>query len=189
MYIASAKRKENIAEYLLYMWQVEDIIRAYGLDIDRLSAEYIGNIPGLTDEQRAELRGWYESLIDMMRREDVANKGHLQINRNVLNNLADLHHRILNDPDPKFDGYKAEFHRVLPIIVDLRSRSGEEKPGEIEACFNVLYGLLLLRMSGKDVTQQTQEAAAQVAKFMALLAKDFHLDEEDKLFPKKDDKD
>ena len=34
MIIASQKKKENIAEYLLYMWQIEDIIRAYGLDID-----------------------------------------------------------------------------------------------------------------------------------------------------------
>ena len=31
MKIASQKRKENIAEYLLYMWQIEDIIRANGL--------------------------------------------------------------------------------------------------------------------------------------------------------------
>ncbi len=188
MYTASAKRKENIAEYLLYMWQVEDIIRAYGLDIDRISSHLIDNIPDLTDEQRKEMRGWYESLIDMMRREDVAQKGHLQINRNVLNNLADLHHRILNDPDPKFDEYKAEFNRTLPYIVELRARSGEEKPGEIESCFNALYGLLMLRLSGKEVSEQTKQAAAQIARFTALLAKDFHLDEQDRLFPKKEDK-
>ncbi|MDE7144362.1 MAG: DUF4924 family protein, partial [Muribaculaceae bacterium] len=35
MIIASEKRKNNIAEYLLYMWQIEDIIRANNLDIDR----------------------------------------------------------------------------------------------------------------------------------------------------------
>ena len=31
MIIAQKKRKENIAEYLLYMWQVEDLIRAAGV--------------------------------------------------------------------------------------------------------------------------------------------------------------
>lgn len=41
MYIASQKRKENIAEYLLYMWQIEDLIRANGLDIDRIQANVI----------------------------------------------------------------------------------------------------------------------------------------------------
>lgn len=30
------KRKENIAEYLLYMWQVEDLIRANNFDMDSI---------------------------------------------------------------------------------------------------------------------------------------------------------
>ena len=34
MIIAQQKRKENIAEYLLYLWQVEDLLRACHLDID-----------------------------------------------------------------------------------------------------------------------------------------------------------
>ena len=34
MIIARQKRKENIAEYLLYMWQVEDLIRANKFDMD-----------------------------------------------------------------------------------------------------------------------------------------------------------
>jgi hypothetical protein len=36
MITASQKRKENIAEYLLYMWQIEDIIRANGLDLAKI---------------------------------------------------------------------------------------------------------------------------------------------------------
>ena len=71
MITASAKKRENIAEYLLYMWQIEDLIRAYGLDIDRIQKEIIDRYQGLTDTQRRDMRGWYESLIDMMRREDV----------------------------------------------------------------------------------------------------------------------
>ena len=38
MITASVKKRENIAEYLLYMWQIEDIIRAYGLDPDRIQS-------------------------------------------------------------------------------------------------------------------------------------------------------
>ena len=36
MIVAQQKRKENMVEYLLYMWQVEDLIRANGLDIDKI---------------------------------------------------------------------------------------------------------------------------------------------------------
>lgn len=41
MYTASQKRKENIAEYLLYMWQIEDLIRANNLDIDKIRSSII----------------------------------------------------------------------------------------------------------------------------------------------------
>ena len=41
MYISEQLRKKNIAEYLLYMWQVEDVIRAYKLDLDRIRQEYL----------------------------------------------------------------------------------------------------------------------------------------------------
>ena len=40
MFIADQLKKQSISEYLLYMWQVEDTIRAYGLDADRMDAEY-----------------------------------------------------------------------------------------------------------------------------------------------------
>ena len=70
MYIASRKHKENIAEYLLYMWQIEDLIRANGLDIDLIKANVIDRF-NLDPSQEKEMIEWYESLIDMMRRENV----------------------------------------------------------------------------------------------------------------------
>ena len=99
MIIASQKRRENIAEYLLYMWQIEDLIRANGLDINKIKATIIDRYQ-LTDEQRKQMTEWYESLIDMMRREGVEQKGHLQINKNIVSMLADLHDSILREPKP-----------------------------------------------------------------------------------------
>lgn len=183
MIIASKKRKENIAEYLLYMWQIEDLIRANGLDIDRIRTSIIDRYD-LTDAQRKEMTEWYESLIDMMRRENVEKKGHLQINKNVLGALVSLHQALLKDP--RFADYTAEFYRTLPYIVELRSKSGEDKAGEIETCFNALYGMLMLRLQGKEISPDTQSAIKQISHFIAVLARDFHLDEADKLF--KDDK-
>lgn len=179
MKIASQKRKENIAEYLLYMWQIEDIIRANGLDIDRIKETVIDR-SGLDEAQRKELTEWYESLIDMMRREGVEKSGHLQLNKNVIIQLVDLHRALL--ADPRFADYTAEFYRTLPYIVELRSKAGDAKAGEIETCFNALYGMLMLRLRGKEVTPETQAAIKQISRFIALLARDFHLDEADKLF-------
>lgn len=183
MIIASQKRKENVAEYILYMWQIEDLIRANGLDIDRITKNVIDR-HDLSDDQRREMTGWYESLIDMMRREGVTEKGHLQINHNILNDMVRLHQALLKDP--RFPEYSAEFYKTLPYIVELRSKAGEAKTGEIETCFNALYGMLMLRLQGKEITPDTLDAITQISRFIALLAKDYHLDEQDKLF-KKDD--
>lgn len=74
MIIASQKKKENIAEYLLYMWQIEDLIRVYKLDIDAIQ-KYIIDPYDISDEKKKEMRDWYESLIEMMRSEGVEKRG------------------------------------------------------------------------------------------------------------------
>ena len=182
MIIASEKRKENIAEYLLYMWQIEDMIRANGLDIEKIRANIIDRMTDLSEEQRRDMIDWYESLIDMMRREGVAERGHLQINRNVMSELVDLHRALV--ADPKFGEYGALFYRTLPYIVDLRSRAGEAAEGEIETCFTALYGLLLLRLQGKEISPETTTAISVISKFIATLAAYFHKNEREPLFAK-----
>lgn len=184
MIVASKKRKENIAEYLLYMWQIEDLIRANGLDIDKIRTNIIDKF-NLDETQRREMTEWYKSLIDMMRREGVTEHGHLQMNKNILNQLVQLHQALLKDP--AFPEYTAEFYRTLPYIVELRGKAGENQVGEIETCFTALYGMLMMRLQQKETSEATRNAIAQISRFIALLSKDFHLDEEDKLFKHDDD--
>lgn len=184
MYIASQKRKENIAEYILYMWQIEDLVRANGCDIDKIKQNVIAPF-NLPPDQAKEMEDWYESLIDMMRTEGVTEKGHLQINKNMLNQLVQLHQALLADPE--FPEYSAEFYRTLPYIVELRGKAGDNKVGEIETCFTALYGMLLMRLQKKELTEATANAIRQISRFIALLAKDFHLDEKDQLFKHKND--
>ncbi|MDE7388840.1 MAG: DUF4924 family protein [Muribaculaceae bacterium] len=180
MIIASQKRKENIAEYLLYMWQVEDIIRANGLDMDRIRTNVISRFADLTPEQRREMEQWYESLIDMMRREGVVEKGHLQINRNTLDSIIELHKALLSDP--KFADYSAEFYRTLPYIVELRAKAGENAQGEIATCFTALYGMLLLRLQGKELSADTLAAMKQISRFIGTLAALYRKNEEKPIF-------
>lgn len=179
MYIASQKRKTNVAEYLLYMWQVEDMIRANQLDIDKLEKNVIDKFE-LTPEQKLEMTRWYESLIDMMRREDVKENGHLQINKNVMGQLEELHKTLL--ADSRFPEYSAEFYRTLPYIVELRAKAGVSPAPEIETCFNALYGILLMGVQGKNVSEDTRKAMSQISKLVALLAAYFKLNDEDRLF-------
>lgn len=174
MFTASAKKKENIAEYLLYMWQIEDIIRAYDLDMERISTNIIDAYTDLSAEQRTMLYEWYESLIDMMRSEGVAQQGHLQLNKNVIIDLTDLHLRLLKSTREPF--YTAAFYKALPYIVELRAKSQGAQVGEIETCFNALYGILMLRLQKREVSADTLKAMKDITAFVTVLAEKYRLD-------------
>lgn len=179
MIIAQQKRKENIAEYLLYMWQIEDILRAYKLNIDIIEENLISQYD-IDEEKRHEIKDWYESLIKMMELENVKQSGHLQINKNVIIRLADLHQELLKSP--KFPEYAAEFYKTLPYIVELRAKAGENKAGELETCFNALYGTLMLRLQKKEVSEDTMKAIVQISKFLSTLSTFFKMNEERPIF-------
>lgn len=180
MIIAQNKRKENIAEYLLYMWQVEDIIRAYGLDINKIKASIIDRYD-VDDNTRKAITDWWEGLIMMMQHEGKKETGHLQINKNVLIRLTDLHNELLQSP--KYPEYGAEFYKTLPFIVELRAKTPQEQQvGELETCFNALYGTLMLKLQGKEVSKDTQVAIAQISHFIGILAAYYKKNEESPLF-------
>ena len=54
MFIAQELRKKSIAEYLLYMWQIEDIIRAMGCSLPVIRRGYISQFTNYTEEQREQ---------------------------------------------------------------------------------------------------------------------------------------
>lgn len=165
MQISQQLKEKNIAEYLIYMWQVEDIIRANDCDLDCLEQNIISRYP---EEDRLVLREWYGNLVTMMREEDVREKGHLQINRNVIINLTDLHSALL--ASPKFPFYSAAYFKALPFIVELRSKSGKKEEPELETCFEALYGVMLLRLQKKEISPETTKAIEAISGFLSLLA-------------------
>lgn len=171
MFIAGNLKKENIVEYLLYMWQLEDLIRAFNLDIDLINKNIILPQNLSTDDSRAEYE-WYESLIEMMRQENVQVNGHLQINKNVVIELQDIHNGLLKSEDGA--AYTAKFYHILPYISQLRSQQNTND-SDIEVCFNFLYGILLLRLKKTTISDETLKAQEEISKFMVLLAKNYKL--------------
>ena len=180
MFIANKLRADNIAEYLIYMWQVEDLVRAFGLDIDRMEEGYLSRFGDLDDVKRTELRQWYADIMEMMRSEGVAEKGHLQICRNVIINLEDLHGRLM--ASRKYAYYHAAYHKALPLIVELRAKqaAGGEHP-ELETCFELLYGVALLKMQGREVSKETAQAVETVSAFLGYLSGYYQKDREGSL--------
>lgn len=165
MKIAQTLKEKNIAEYLLYMWQVEDLIRANDCDPDKLKANVIVQFPA---EDRPALEEWYGNLVEMMRAEGVKERGHLQINRNVLQELTELHARLL--ASTRYPFYNAAYFKALPFIVELRQKNGHKDEPELETCFEALYGVLLLRLQKKEITPATETALKAISSFLSMLA-------------------
>lgn len=170
MFIAKKLRKENIIEYVLYMWQVEDLLRACDCSLSRLSRDYLARFQ-CSDDEREELTDWYADLISMMNREGRRETGHLQINALVVGDLAELHARLLASAD--FPFYTAQYYKVLPFIVELRQRlpqAEREAQSEVETCLGALYGTLMLRLRKRPVTPATATAVKEMSTMLSLLA-------------------
>ena len=171
MKIAQQLRQTDMVAYLLYMWYVEDLLRANGCDAERVTALMAA---GAKLEERDAMAEWYDNLAEMMRAEGVTQGGHLQMLRNLVMDLTELH--IALTKSSKFPFYSAAYFKALPLIVELRQRNGQKLQPEIETCLEALYGIYLLRMQQKPVTPATLDAAKCITTFLGLLS-DYYLKE------------
>jgi hypothetical protein len=171
MQIASQFKKTNICEYLLYMWQLEDLIRAFQFDMSLIDQKIIAQLPAKNDDERKSIYEWYESLIDMMRMENIQQSGHLQLNKNIIIELVDFHNLIIQSG--QVPAYNAKFLHILPLINHFRQKT-DTGLSDIELCFNFQYGIMLLRMRKVEISPETLQTQTEISKFMVLLARNFH---------------
>ena len=174
MFIAKRLRKKSIAEYLLYMWQIEDIIRAMGCSLPLIRKAYISKFTDYTDEQKEDEIDWFGNLVRMMNEEGKRDQGHLNINDIIVRDLVDLHQRLLQSN--RFPIYNAEYYKVLPFIVELRGK-GDKNISEIETCLDALYGIMMLRMQKKEISPETEHAIKEISTFIGMLS-DYYLKNE-----------
>lgn len=173
MIIADNLKKHNRAEYLLYMWQVEDLLRAYGCDANRIEADYLSRFNLPDDKEKATVQ-WYSDLCEMMRTEGKTSEGHLQICQNILQELTELHTQLLKSE--RFPYYREMYYKVLPYIVELRAKQCfgkatklNEEP-ELQTCFDLLYGIILLRLQKKEISPATEKAVKDVSTLLGQLS-------------------
>lgn len=171
MLIAKQKYNENIAEYMLYMYQVEDLIRAYQFDLERILKEVVE--PNLPDKVYLEqYKNWYSGLIRDMKSEKITESGHLLELQEVLVELSYLHNSLLtiiND-----EKYRTLIETATPFIDEFKERSNLKEKNTIELCFHALYMKLLLRLQKKDISGETEEAFDQMRIVLAYLTRAYH---------------
>ena len=166
MFIAQKLRSQSVSAYLIYMYQVEDLIRAYGLDAERIAAEYLPRF-GYDEKQMTEAKEWYESLARMMKEEGKEETGHVRVVQNTLELLEDHHQELLADSDEQ--EYRTAYYKALPHIVALRAQGNNKDKKEMENCIDALYGATLLKMQGKELSLGTQTALKPISDLLGLI--------------------
>lgn len=168
MLVAREKRKSNIAEYILYMWQVEDMLRALKLDMEQVDRHVVARYQVDADVLH-EIHDWYDNLIAIMKQEKVEMKGHIQALKNTVNELTELHFFLLHKAhDRQYQhlvtlaaGNLVEFRRKAEVGNDV---------SDVELALNGLYGHLMLRLQKKEIHPDTVAAMESFSKMIAYLA-------------------
>ncbi|MFO8001556.1 MAG: DUF4924 family protein [Marinilabilia sp.] len=180
MIIAKHKKENDIAGYVLYMWQIEDLIRAAGLDMEAIEKTIISQYEQ-PEEVKKELREWYENLVSMMKNEKKEKTGHLQVITNTVNDLNRLHMQLMNSS--KEAAYQQQFMKAVPLIKELEPKMKPTPGHDVELMLAAMYNAFALKLKGKEITNETNEALQIFGKTLAMLSAKYRKDQKGELNP------
>jgi len=168
MKIAEQKRTENIAEYILYMYQITDIIRANDLDLKKIQSNIIAETAD--DDDYDAYTKWYKNLIEDMKTQKIQKKGILTDLTELQMELFYLHNTLLNVLKDKT--YEEYFKKAEDSIKEFQKKSGAPTLNLIDTCFNALYFNLLMNLKGMEISEGTKEAFDSIRLLVAYLVKE-----------------
>ena len=143
-------KRENIAEYILYLWQLEDYLRAF---------------PEMADSNE-EL----SDILRMMHADDVMDGGHIQLAQIALKELEQLSDDILAQEAT----YRAAMIRITPALNMLKARTDRPAMSNIEACLVLLYQIMMLRLQKRPISAETAEVQQQATSMLQYLSKTYY---------------
>ena len=142
-------KKNNIAEYILYLWQIEDYLRAF--------------------PEQAEANQELQDLNNMMHQENIMDGGHLQLAQNALAELEDLHNDLLDQEAT----YRAAMIRLTPALNILKSKTDRPTMSDVEACLILLYQIMLLKLKKSPISSETEQVQKQATQVLQYLSKTY----------------
>jgi hypothetical protein len=142
-------KKNNIAEYILYLWQIEDYLRAF--------------------PQQAEANQELHDLNAMMHQENILEQGHLQLAQNALSELEDLHNDLLDQEAT----YRAAIIQLTPSLNLLKAKTDRPTMSDVEACLILLYQIMLLKLQKQTISPETEQVQKQATQLLQYLSKTY----------------
>lgn len=168
--IAENKKSVNIAEYILYMYQMEDLIRAYDFNLEEIRQYVVSHYP-IPDHEKEETLDWFGEIAAEMKASGIEKRGHLPQTQQHVDALAKIHWEILKTDKNYFE----LFQKAKPYFVPLVLAADGENPGhEIQICLHTIYGQLLARLHGREVPPTILEANERFGDLVSYIVLIFH---------------
>jgi ABC-type oligopeptide transport system ATPase subunit len=171
MLVAQKKQEENIAEYVLYLFQIEDIVRSLNFDIEKIMESVVKpNLPDTSFE--AQYRSWYEEIIREMKRSSLEKKGHLDRVMEVMKELLFLHNTLFAIQGES--KYKQLCTNSISFIGEFREKASMKNQHDVEILIHAMHMKLQFRLRKKEITQETEEALDTMRIQLAFLVREYH---------------
>ena len=168
MDIAQAKRKENIAEYILYLWQIEDLLRALQFSPEAIYSQLVAP-RDVEEEQKHIFLLWYMDIVNLLRKEGKDESGHLEHTLHIIADMHNLHLQLMHHPIGEH--YRKTFARLAPQLPSLRAMVQKEEISDTELAFRALYATMLYRIKGdkkrEEAIRDTMELVSPVVAELA----------------------
>lgn len=175
--IATQKLKNNIAEYILYMYQMEDLIRAYDFNLEEIRNYVVSHYP-IPDHEKGKTLDWFEEIATEMRASGIEKRGHLAQTQEYVDTLAKIHWEIIKTDK----NYFHLFQKAKPHILQLVMEAADDNPGhEIQVCLHSIYGQLLARLHGRKIPPSVLESNERFGDLVSYLVLVFHQREVEKI--------
>ena len=167
MIIAEQKYKENIIEYIIYIRQIQDIIRLANCDIEEINKLIIDQYK-TSEKIKIKIRDWYLDLINLIKTEKIDKQGDFGFIKNIIDELEELNQKLLN----KENSYKHKelYSWAKPNIEEFKKLSNNANEGDVKTCIDALHSLLLLRIKNQPISSETMQAMQTFSNLMANLA-------------------
>lgn len=142
-------KQDNIAEYVLWLWQMEDVVRAFSKD------------------EAMQQNRFLSELLNMMHTEGVFEQGHIQLAQNALAELEELHATLLDTEAT----YRAAYLQIMPQLNLLKSKSDNPAQSDLNMMFVFLYNIMLLNIQKRNISPETTAMQQQISRLLAHLSK------------------
>ncbi len=164
---AQSLRKQNVAEYILYLWQLEDMFRALQFSPQAIYSQFVAPRTSLDEQSLNALFAWYMELTELLRSEGKEEKGHLDHTLHLIADMHNLHLQLLDLPVGA--RYRTLLVPLNEVMGDLRAIFGSEI-SDTELSFRALYAAMLYRIKGEGAKGAVADTLEYISPVIAELS-------------------